>query len=92
MLKDRLKELRLKAGYTQNGFAVAVEINYRTYQSYEDGRAEPSIKTMQKLAAFHGVTIDELINGPMERKTEFEKSYYDLSPDKRKIVDYIFQL
>lgn len=34
----KLKEMRLKKGYTQKDFAEIVGIKYRTYQDYEQGR------------------------------------------------------
>ena len=33
----KLKEMRLKKGYTQKDFAEIVGINFRSYQNYEQG-------------------------------------------------------
>ena len=57
----RLKELRIKAGFTQEQIANHLNINQRTYSGYEIGKHEPNIETLKKLSLLFHVSIDELL-------------------------------
>jgi len=63
VISARLKELRLKAGYTQADVSVDLNIKLPTYQSYEEGRCEPSLATLKKLANLYELpSIENLID------------------------------
>lgn len=47
--KENLKSLRIKKGYTQEGLAKQLNLNYRTYLSYEHGEREPRYSTLEEL-------------------------------------------
>jgi putative transcriptional regulator len=59
-MKNRLEELRKKAGITQEELADKLEVSRQTINSLESGRYNPSINLAFKLARFFGVTIEEL--------------------------------
>ena len=59
-MKNRLEELREKAGLTQEILAEKVEVSRQTIGSLEAGRYNPSIQLAFKLARFFNVTIEEL--------------------------------
>ncbi len=59
-MKNRLEELRKKAGITQEELADKLEVSRQTIGSLESGRYNPSIQLAFKLAKFFGVTIEEL--------------------------------
>ncbi len=59
-LKNRLEELRKKAGITQEELADKLEVSRQTIGSLESGRYNPSIQLAFKLAKFFKVTIEEL--------------------------------
>ena len=57
----RLKNLREKAGYSQYSFADAFGVAQSTVGNWEAGKREPNFDTIQRLAAFFGVTVDYLL-------------------------------
>ena len=59
-MKNRLEELRKKAGITQKVLADRLEVSRQTISSLESGRYNPSILLAFKLARFFKVTIEEL--------------------------------
>lgn len=59
-MKNRLEELRKKAGITQEELADKLEVSRQTINSLESGRYNPSIQLAFKLARFFRVTIEEL--------------------------------
>lgn len=59
-MKNRLEEIRKKAGITQEELADKLEVSRQTINSLECGRYNPSIQLAFKLAKFFNVTIEEL--------------------------------
>lgn len=57
---NRLKELRLKHGYTLDDIESKTGIKRGTYSNYENHNTEPKIETWQKLADFFGVSVPYL--------------------------------
>lgn len=57
---DRLKQLRKDFGKTQKELADYLQISQSSYQSYEVGGTEPSVKGLIKLADLYGVSLDYL--------------------------------
>jgi len=58
----RLRELRLKAGLTQEQIAPQIDVARATYAGYEVGKSVPDIYTLEKIANVYGVSLDYLIN------------------------------
>jgi transcriptional regulator with XRE-family HTH domain len=58
----RLKEFRLKNGFSQQELAFMVGVKASTISNYEQGIREPDIETMIKIAIVLNVTVDELIS------------------------------
>jgi transcriptional regulator with XRE-family HTH domain len=61
MLKDMLKLLREKRGFTKKQLADAIGIKERAYLTYEYGQRDVSTELLQKFADFYGVTTDCLL-------------------------------
>jgi transcriptional regulator with XRE-family HTH domain len=62
MLAKRLKELRKKAGWSQQKLAEKAGLSYNTITKIEQGVATmPTIQTMIKIADAFGITLDELV-------------------------------
>lgn len=57
---QRLKELRLKKGLTQQQIADLVHVNRVTYTNWEKGKREPSYENLVKLADLLEVSLDSL--------------------------------
>jgi len=67
---QRLHDLRLKNGLTQQKLAERVEMSVLQIRRYESGRAQPTLDVIKRLAVTLGVTADELIFEPNERGPE----------------------
>ena len=60
-LAQRLRQLRKRAGLTQEGFAERTGFSYKVYQSMEAGRRwNLRMSTILRLAEFYGLTLSEL--------------------------------
>lgn len=55
-----LKELRLKAGLTQEQVAKLVDVDQAAVSYWESGKYKPLRKYQRKLAKLYGCTADEL--------------------------------
>lgn len=62
MLNKRLKELRKKAGWSQQKLAEKAGLSYNTITKIEQGVAiMPTIQTIVKIADALGISLDELM-------------------------------
>lgn len=62
MLAKRLKELRKKAGWSQQKLAEKAGLSYNTVTKIEQGVATmPTIQTMMKIADAFNISLDELV-------------------------------
>lgn len=59
-LKNKIKELRTKAGMTQQELADLVYVSSRTIISLEKGQYNPSIMLAYKIALVFNTTIENL--------------------------------
>lgn len=59
--KDRLRQLRKRAGETQTNVADVLGYGYTAVANYEAGRTEPCISDLKALAGHFKVTVDYLI-------------------------------
>ena len=57
----RLREVRMQKKKTQKQTAAVLDMNLRSYQLYEQGKVEPSIKKLLLLADFFDVSLDYLM-------------------------------
>ena len=60
----KLKEMRLKKGYTQKDFAEIVGINFRSYQNYEQGVRSidnTDLATLLRICITLGCPINDII-------------------------------
>lgn len=62
----KLKEFRKLKNLSQQQVADNIGINQKTYSNYENGKAEPSIDKLIKLAKLFGVSVDTLIGNDAE--------------------------
>lgn len=70
MLSERLLKLRKEAKLTQEVLSQKLKIARTTYSGYELGTSEPDNETLEKIADFYGVTIDNLLG----RETTYEQN------------------
>lgn len=58
---DKLKQARNDAGYSMQQIEDILGIKKNTLSRYENGKREPDIETIGKLADFYEVSLDWLI-------------------------------
>lgn len=95
-IKDRIKEARLKNGYTQEQLASMIGVAKSTLAGYELGSREPSIVTIIKIMQSTGVDANYLwqdeMDFPMQvsyAEMENIKKYRDLDPHGQEMVDIV---
>ena len=59
---QNLKHIRKRMNMTQEELATKMEISQSYLSDIENGRKNPSIKTVKKLADGLGVSVNELFN------------------------------
>ncbi len=60
MLKNRIEELRNGRGVLQDELAKQMGVSRQTISSLENGRYNPSILLAHKIAAYFGLSIEEV--------------------------------
>lgn len=93
LIHSNIKFLRKQRGLTQEGFANEIGVTRSVIGAYEEGRAEPKIKTMQSMADFFGVTLDQLLSSDLAalsaahlRDKDRESGAPDLSGRKLRVL------
>lgn len=61
MFNKRLREVRMKRGFTQQSTADLLDIALRTYQHYEEGTRSPSLESLSKIGDIFNISIDYLL-------------------------------
>lgn len=62
MLARKIKELRKKAGWSQQKLAEKTGLSYSVVTKIEQGTAkQPTVQTIIKLADAFGVSLDEIV-------------------------------
>lgn len=59
-MKNRLEQIRKEKGITQEELADALEVSRQTVGSLENGRYNPSIILVYKIAKYFNLTIEEI--------------------------------
>ena len=65
----KIKDFRIKKGLSQKDLAKQLGIAPNTYNQYEKNKRQPDLKTLQDIADYFEVTIDDLI----DNDTNFSK-------------------
>lgn len=80
-----LKEMRKKQGLSQQDMAKIIGADQKTYSNYENGKTDPTLKTVLKLSDYFGCTLDELVGNK-------KKTSPTTSPTKQRALDIFNQL
>ena len=59
-MKNKIEAIRKEKGILQEEFAKAMGVSRQTISSLENGRYNPSILLAYKIAAYFGMTIEEV--------------------------------
>ena len=99
-INERLRELRVKFGYTQSQIAKLLNIDRSTYAYYETGKTRPDVTSLMVLARIYNVSLDELLDDESAPKTIADRHFvtdyirgkknsshiYDLSAPEKDLV------
>lgn len=69
-IRKRLSHYRDKKKKTQSQMAKLLSIKEGTYRSYEDGRAMPSIMTVEKFCKICEITVNTFLQTSPEKKAQ----------------------
>lgn len=81
MISKRLKELRIKAGLTQNDVAKILNISRSAYAYYESSKRQLNYESLKALSDYYQVSMDYLFG-----RTEVAQMY-TLSPDDFSLLE-----
>lgn len=92
-----LQELREDKNISRKALAAKLNISVSTLGMYEQGRREPNIDMLIKIADYFNVSIDFLVGRKfrdndmqlLEEAFNLKKKIMRLSPDIKDIVEYI---
>lgn len=100
-IHERLRELRRKNKLTQKELAAFLGISESAYGYYEQGRNEPSIDTVIKLAKKYDVSIAYLLGVSNDhpcaqmdldsKANEFIRDYLDASSEEREEINRFWE-
>ena len=82
--KNVFKDLRIRAGYTQDGLSEVLGISRSAISMYENGNREPDFETLEKIADFFNVDMNYLLGKTTvttsisSSKTAYEPTYEDI--------------
>lgn len=100
---NRIKELRVTKGLTQEELGNILNVQKAAISKYENGRAEPSVDILRKMTSFFKVSSDyllgmsELVQPPATpaatppltpQDRELLHKYHTLTPDHQQDIDH----
>jgi transcriptional regulator with XRE-family HTH domain len=72
-LNENIRYVRKQLNLTQDQFAQKLDIKRSLVGAYEEGRAEPRLELLQKMAAMAGISVDILIGRELSQLKDYEK-------------------
>src|SRR5204863_1338996 len=72
-LNENIRYVRKQLNLTQDQFAQKLDIKRSLVGAYEEGRAEPRLELLQKMAAMAGISVDLLIGRDLSQLKDYEK-------------------
>lgn len=79
-----LKTAREKAGLSQKKLAEELGVDENTVWRWEAGRAYPSVDLGKQIAELLGISVDDLLRGPVEERWVLEIKVAD---SKEEVID-----
>ena len=77
-LASKIKQLRVKCGYTQDELANKLGVSSQAVSKWENQLTTPDITLLPALSEAFGVTIDELFDLSLEQKLERIENKFDV--------------
>ncbi len=76
-LNENIRALRKKLQLTQDEFAQKLGIKRSLVGAYEEGRAEPRVELLQKMAAVFGLSVDSLVGVDLTKSEPKKPGVYN---------------
>lgn len=70
-LGNKIKQLRLQKGITQDTLAKVLNVSFQTISKWENNISMPDIQLLPEIAVYFGCTIDDLFD--LSEQTQFER-------------------
>jgi transcriptional regulator with XRE-family HTH domain len=86
VFSKRLVYFRDKAGLTQEELSKRLGMARTTYQGYENGKREPDLHTLEKIAAFYETSVDNLLGREPKDAVDKLIEYLDLELTDEEII------
>ena len=74
-VNENIRSHRKRLGLTQDQFAQKIGIKRSLVGAYEEGRAEPRLDLLQKMATLFSISVDQLIGDANEEARSAEQKY-----------------
>lgn len=91
-ISERLRELRVKSGYTQSQIAKILNIDRSTYSYYELGKTTPDISVLVTLSKVFNIPINELLADESTPKSVAERGRIREYTAGKKNSSHIYEL
>ena len=82
---NALREIRKNKGLLQGEVAKAINISQSVYARYESGKVDPSLETLNALADYFGVSVDELLGRGNTEQSSSAQWPKTITPAKKPI-------
>lgn len=86
---ERIRQLRIKSGLTQEQAAVALNVGRSFYSRIESGKNGCSVDLLIQLSGIFDVSIDYIILGQAEHNSAASKRKDRLKEDLEKLVEQL---
>ena len=88
----RLKAIRENISFTMDAFGKEIGTSASRIKHWEEGKSAPSASWIVKISNKFGVSVEELLNGNVERRTASDKTdsispLFDLLKEERAYYD-----
>lgn len=89
---ERLRELRVKSGFTQSQIAKILNIDRSTYSYYEIGKTTPDVSTLMSLTTIFNISMDSLLADEISHKGLAQKKPAANYLFSKKNTSHIYEL
>ena len=79
MLKNVIKEARIRRNLKQEEVAESVNVTVQTYSKWENGKTEPKASQVSKLSEVLNISEKEICNGKLSTHYELEAFMREIS-------------
>lgn len=93
----RIKEARLKKGYTQNTLAEELDLSVAYLSRLEKGRSKVNLKRLNQICTILDISLGEVLTGTSVKSEQYlNKELYEVlvtcTPEKQKLIYEIARL